>query len=48
MKKLFSLLIIVLLLCACENTSKYQTITTNEALEIIDKGAIVVDVRTVD
>ena len=44
MKKIFSLLFIILLLTAC--AKKYETITTNEALKLIDDGAIVVDVRT--
>lgn len=45
MKKIVSLFVI-LLLTACANASKYETITTNEALELIDKGAIILDVRT--
>ena len=46
MKKIFSFVIIVLLLCACE--SKYKVISTNEALELIDNGAKIIDVRTVE
>ena len=45
MKKIVSLLFI-LLLTACASTSKYETITTNRALELIDDGAIILDVRT--
>lgn len=44
MKKIISLIIICLLLTACGN--KYETIDTNKALELIDNGAIVIDVRT--
>ena len=47
MKKIFSLLVIILLLTACGEKA-YETITTNTALDLIDKGAIVIDVRTVD
>lgn len=46
MKKIISLLILCLLLTAC--TEKFKTIATNEAIELIDKGAIVIDVRTVE
>ena len=45
MKKIFSLLLIVLLLTAC--AKKYEVITTNDALSLIDEGAIVLDVRTI-
>ena len=44
MKRIISLIFICLLLCAC--SEKYKTITTNEALELIDKGAMVIDVRS--
>ena len=44
MKKIISLIIVCLLLTACGN--KYETIDTNKALELIDSGAIVIDVRT--
>ena len=44
MKKIISLIIVCLLLTACSN--KYETIDTNKALELIDSGAIVIDVRT--
>ena len=47
MKKLFSFLLIILFLTAC-GKSLYETITTNEALELIDNGAIIIDVRTVE
>ena len=44
MKKIFSILILCLLLTAC--TEKFKTIATNEAITLIDDGAIVIDVRT--
>ena len=44
MRKIISLIIICLLLTACGN--KYETIDTNKALELIDSGAIIIDVRT--
>ncbi len=47
MRKLISFLIICLLLAACSNKS-YELINTNKALEIIDGGAIILDVRTTD
>ena len=46
MKRIISLIVICLMLTACG--SKYETIATNEALELIDKGAIVIDVRSLD
>ncbi len=46
MKKIISLIVICLFLTAC--SSKFETITTNEALKLIDEGAIVIDVRTPD
>ena len=46
MKKIISLIVICLMLTACG--SKFETITTNEALELMDKGAIVIDVRSAD
>ncbi len=48
MKKIFSLLIIMFLIVACENSSKSETIDTNNALTLINEGAIILDVRTVD
>ena len=48
MKKIFSLLIIMFLIVACENNSKSETIDTNKALTLINEGAIILDVRTVD
>ena len=45
MKKIISLLFICLLITACSKNS-YDTIDTNRALELIDTGAIVIDVRT--
>lgn len=47
MKKIISLLVVILLLTAC-GESKYKTITTNEALELIDNGAVVIDVRSAE
>lgn len=47
MKKIFSLLSIILLLTAC-GKSLYETIDTNKALELINNDAIVIDVRTVE
>ena len=47
MRKFFSILIIMFLLTACGN-SKYETIDTNRALQLIDEGAIVLDVRTTE
>lgn len=44
MKKIISLLLVCLGLTAC--SSNYETIDTNRALELIDDGAIVIDVRT--
>jgi len=44
MKKIISLLLVCLGLTACGN--KYETIDTNKALELIENGAIVIDVRT--
>ena len=44
MKKIISLIFICLLLSAC--SERYKTITTNEALELMDNGAIVIDVRS--
>lgn len=44
MKKIISLIVICLLLTAC--SEKYKTITTNEALDLIENGAIVIDVRS--
>ena len=39
MKKIFSLIIILILLTACGN-NKYTTIDTNRALELIDNGTV--------
>lgn len=44
MKKIISLFIIMMMLTACG--SKYQIIDSNKAMELIDNGAIVIDVRT--
>ena len=48
MKKLISLLLLLSFLLTACTTSSYKTIDTNEALELIDNGAVVIDVRTVD
>ncbi len=45
MKKLFKLLLVILLLTAC-GEKKYELITTNTALELMDAGALILDVRT--
>lgn len=47
MKKLFSLLIIVFLLVGC-SSKEYKTIDSNEAMELINDGAIIIDVRNED
>ena len=44
MKKIFSLIIICLLFTAC-GKKLYETIDTNKALELINNGATIVDVR---
>lgn len=46
MKKIFSFLILMLLLVAC--STKYTTIDSNEAMELIDSGAVIIDVREED
>lgn len=46
MKKIISLVLLSLVLVAC--TQKFKTIATNEAIELIDNGAIVIDVRSLD
>ena len=48
MKKVISLFAIMFLLVACGNSKKFETIDTNKAWELIDKGAIILDVRTVE
>ena len=47
MKKIISLIIICLMITAC-GSKAYETIDTNKAIEIIESGAILIDVRTVD
>ena len=44
MKKIVSLFVIMMMLTACG--SRYQTIDSNKAIELIDNGAIIIDVRT--
>jgi len=46
MKKVFRGLLILFLLTAC--SKKFQTITTNEALKLMEEGVTVIDVRTED
>ena len=50
MKKIVKLGLLVLLLCACSSkkVTKYENIDTNRALEIIEDGATIIDVRTVE
>ena len=45
MKKIVSLLICILLLTACGNKG-FQVIDTNQAQDIINSGAVLIDVRT--
>ncbi len=47
MKKIVSFIICLLLLTACDNGG-YTTIDSNKAMELIEKNAIVIDVRTSD
>ncbi len=47
MKKIFTILIMIFLVTACSG-SKYEAIDTNKALQLIDDGAIILDVRTVE
>ena len=44
MKKIFSLFLICLLITACGDEKR--TITTNDAMELIDNGATIIDVRS--
>lgn len=45
-KKIISLIVCALLLTACGNSMTYKTITENEAMELIENEAIIIDVRT--
>ena len=45
MKKIVSLVICILLLNACSSKG-FEIIDTNQALEIINTGAVIIDVRT--
>lgn len=53
MKKILSLMICCLLLCSCGNDKKtedkivVENITCSEMYELVDDGAILVDVRTI-
>ena len=47
MKKIVSFLVICLLLCSCSNAT-FKTIMTNEAISLMEDGAVIVDVRTPD
>lgn len=44
MKKIFSLIVCVLLLTACGNS--YETIDSNVAMELIENNAVIIDVRS--
>ena len=46
MKKIFSLLFFIIFITGCGN--KYQTINYDKAIELIDNGAIIIDVREVN
>lgn len=46
MKKIISLFLVCIMLTACG--SRYETIDSNEAMDLIDEGAIVIDVRESD
>ncbi|MBQ2873370.1 MAG: rhodanese-like domain-containing protein [Bacilli bacterium] len=46
MKKIISLLVCILMLTACGND--YKTIDSNEAMDLINNEAIVIDVRSND
>lgn len=46
MKNIISLIVCLLLLTACGNS--YDSINSNVAMDLIEEGAIVVDVRNVD
>ncbi len=46
MKKIVSLLVCILLLTACDSNS-YTTIDSNQAMELINNNAVIIDVRTV-
>ena len=47
MKKIFSILLICFLITACGD-KLYETIDTNRAIDIINNGAVLIDVRTPD
>lgn len=47
MKKLIRMLLICFLLTAC-GKKLYETIDTNKAVDIINNGAVLIDVRTTD
>ena len=46
MKKMISLFLVLFGLTACGST--YETINTDKALELMEKGAVVIDVRTAE
>ena len=48
MKKIISLLLILCFVVACSSGEKFKLITTNEAIKLIEEGATVLDVRTVE
>ena len=45
MKKIISIFILLFILTAC-GTEKFETINTDKAIELIDNGATIIDVRT--
>ena len=47
MKKMINLFLIFFFLTAC-NSKLYETIDTNKANEILNNGAVLIDVRTVE
>lgn len=46
MKKIISFLFVILFITACSGAAKFETINTDRALELIDSGAIILDVRS--
>ena len=50
MKKVFLLLVCTLILCSCNNEKKEEVVVKNvncsEAMDLVDDGAILIDVRT--
>ena len=51
MKKIYTLLVCTLFLCSCNDEKKeekavLESVTCNEMLELVDDGAVLIDVRT--